>query len=214
VVNGNVVGKIIPSRGIRQGDPISLYLFIICAEAFSSLLQNAQLKGFIPGVPTSKKCSKITHLFFADDSLVFCKANHAEWRRLLNILDVYERGSGQKINLNKTVVFFSLNISRRQEILSLSGLSEANRFKQNALFIWKSFMAAKELLSHGIIWRVGDGKSIKIWGDKWLPNIGSMSFSPVSSLHCDVKVSDLLMFLFKSGIVLLSIAHFLPMRQR
>jgi len=65
VVNGNVVGKIFPSRGLRQGDPISPYLFIICAKAFSSLLQNAQMKGIISGVPTSKKGPKITHLFFA-----------------------------------------------------------------------------------------------------------------------------------------------------
>jgi hypothetical protein len=130
VVNGNVVGNIIPSRGIRQGDPISPYLFILCAKAFSSLLQHAYMKGTISGVPTSKNGPKIIHLFFADDSLIFCKANQVEWRRLLNILDIYERGYGQKINLNKTVVFFSCNtcLSRRQEILALSGLSEANRY--------------------------------------------------------------------------------------
>jgi hypothetical protein len=53
-----------------------------------------------------------------------------EWRRLLNILDTYERRFGQKINLNKTTVFFSRNtcLSRRHEILALSGLSEANRY--------------------------------------------------------------------------------------
>jgi hypothetical protein len=130
VVNGNVVGNIIPSRGIRQGDPISPYLFILCAEAFGSLLHHAHIKGAISGVPTSKNGPKITHLFFADDSLVLCKTNQVEWRRLLNILDTYERGSGQKINLSKTAVFFSHNtcLSKRQEILALSGLSEANRY--------------------------------------------------------------------------------------
>jgi hypothetical protein len=53
-------------------------------------------------------------------------------------------------------------------------------------------MAAKELLSHGIIWRIGDGHSIKIWGDKWLPSIGSLNFSSESGFLCDAKVSDLI----------------------
>jgi len=130
VVNGNVVGKIFPLRGLRQGDPISPYLFIICAEVFSALLQNAQMKGCISGVPTSKKGPKITHLFFADDNLVFCKANRVEWRRLLNLIETYERGSGQKINLVKTAVFFSRNTcqSRRKEIKASFGLGEANNY--------------------------------------------------------------------------------------
>jgi hypothetical protein len=106
IINGNELGKIFPSRGIRQGDPISPYLFIICAKAFSSLLQHAKGKGAISGVPTSKKGPKISHLFFAGDSLIFCKANQVEWRRILRILEVSERGSGQKINLHKTAVFF------------------------------------------------------------------------------------------------------------
>lgn len=70
----------------------------------------------------------MSHLFFVDHSLLFCKANSVEWRRLLKILGVYEVGSGQKINLQKTLLFFSRNTSqsRRQEILSLFDLSEAH----------------------------------------------------------------------------------------
>jgi hypothetical protein len=129
-VNGNEVGKVIPSRGLRQGDPISPYLFILCTETFSSLLCKAQQKGVISGVPTSKKGPSISHLFFADDSLVFCKANMVEWRRILNIIDVYERGLGQRINVKKTAVFFSRNtcIDIRKQIVNLSGLVEANRY--------------------------------------------------------------------------------------
>lgn len=90
LVNGQPVGNIRPSRGIRQGDPLSPYLFILCAEALSSLITQAIQKGVIIGVPTSKNGPRLSHLFFADDSLLFCKANSVEWRRLMRILEHYE----------------------------------------------------------------------------------------------------------------------------
>jgi hypothetical protein len=129
LVNGKPVGNIRPSREIRQGDPISPYLFLLCAEAFSALLNRAERKGVITGVPTSFKSPRLNHLFFADDSMLFCKANSVEWRRLIRILEVYEVGSGQRLNMNKTSIFFSRNTSqeRKQEILMLSRLSEAHR---------------------------------------------------------------------------------------
>jgi hypothetical protein len=111
VVNGNPAGHIVPSHGIRQGDPLSPYLFLLCAEALSNMLHRAERKGIITGVPTSKKGPRINHLFFADDSLLFCKANLVEWRRLTRILDKYEGASGQKLNKEKTSIFFSRNTS-------------------------------------------------------------------------------------------------------
>jgi len=129
LVNGNPVGSIKPTRGIRQGDPISPYLFLICGEVLSALLLKAEGKGVITGVPTSLRGPRLSHLFFADDSVLFCKSNAVEWRRLLRILGIYEKGSGQKLNMSKTSIFFSRNTSqrRRSEILELSGLLEAHR---------------------------------------------------------------------------------------
>jgi hypothetical protein len=129
VVNGNPVELIQPSRGIRQGDLIFPYLFILCAESLSALLQRAENCGVITGVPTSPRGPRLSHLFFADDSLLFCKSNSVEWRRLLRILGVYEAGFGKKLNLNKTSIFFSRNTSmeRKQEILMMSSLTEAHR---------------------------------------------------------------------------------------
>jgi hypothetical protein len=64
VVNGQAVGNIQPKWDICQGDPLSPYLFIICAEALSGFLLQAERSGSLTGVPTSKNGQRISHLFF------------------------------------------------------------------------------------------------------------------------------------------------------
>jgi hypothetical protein len=72
------------------------------------------------------------HLFFADDCLLFCKANSVEWKILTQILDRYEAASGQKLNHDKTSLFFSRNTSaeKREEISWLLGLKATNRYEK------------------------------------------------------------------------------------
>ena len=105
VVNGETCGHILPTRGLRQRDPISPYLFLICAEALSSMLSWANLEGALTGVPTSRRCPRISYLFFTDDSFLFCRANIQQWNCLSNILKTYEEASGQRLNSNKTALF-------------------------------------------------------------------------------------------------------------
>jgi len=151
LINGGPVGNIQPSRGIRQGDPIFPYLFLICAEALSALLQQAERKGIITGVPTSLRGPSLSHLFFTDDNIIFCEANSVEWRRIMKILGIYEKGSGQKINLLKTSLFFSRNTSqeRKQEILSLSRLTETHRI--DTYLGLPSFVGKSKIQSFGFI---------------------------------------------------------------
>ena len=52
---------------------------------------------------------KVSHLFFADDSVLFCWAKEEEFQTILDLLAIYERGSGKKINIEKTNIFFSSN---------------------------------------------------------------------------------------------------------
>nr|XP_027124324.1 uncharacterized protein LOC113741027 [Coffea arabica] len=73
--NGEVKGFVKPGRGIRQGDPLSPYLFLICSEGFSNLLQRSTEDRSLKGVKISRQGPSITHLFFADDSLIFCGAD-------------------------------------------------------------------------------------------------------------------------------------------
>ncbi|CAL2228927.1 unnamed protein product [Prunus armeniaca] len=108
-VRGVASGMIVPSRGLCQGDPLSPYLFLICAEGLFALLSNALKIKRISGISVAQGAPTISHLFFADHSLFFCNAHLADCAYLLQILSMYERASGQKINFDKSAVCFSPN---------------------------------------------------------------------------------------------------------
>ena len=86
LLDGVPKGYIIPSRGLRQGDPLSPYLFLLCAEGLSALLQKSSLVGRLKGLQTSRLGPWVSHLFFADDSLLFGKASLAESREFMELL--------------------------------------------------------------------------------------------------------------------------------
>ena len=132
LVNGASYGSITPTRGLRQGDPISPYIFLLRADGFSSLINEVARNHKLSGVSICRGCPKITHLFFADDSLLFCKANSQECQNLMDILQLYEAASGQKINADKSSVFFSNNTpnDRRCEVLNILGPMQDTRYKK------------------------------------------------------------------------------------
>ena len=133
LVNGEPKGDIRPSRGIRQGDHLSPYLFLICSEGLNRQIQKAGRDDLIRGFSLCRSGPKITHLFFADDTLLFCRAKMGETCRLFKtFLQLYEKASGQKINRNKTTVFFSkaTNEGRKVEIKDFLGVSEVKEYKR------------------------------------------------------------------------------------
>jgi len=71
LINGEPKGRIVPSRGLRQGDPISPYLFLLCAKGLSAMIKKEEREGHLRGIAVCKGASRISHLLFADDSIVF-----------------------------------------------------------------------------------------------------------------------------------------------
>lgn len=106
-LNGEPLDEFRPSRGIRQCDPFSPYLFIIVANVLSCLLHKAERDGSIEGIKLNRNCPTLTHLLFADDAIFFLNGKVIECQNLASVLNQYCLASGQTINLNKCDIFFS-----------------------------------------------------------------------------------------------------------
>lgn len=108
--NGKRLEGFKPTRGIRQGDPISPYLFLLAAEGLSCLLKSRRQSSNMEGLQVSSSAPKVNHLLFADDSLLFLKANSEGAEEVNQVLDIYCRASGQRVNHAKSTIFFSKGV--------------------------------------------------------------------------------------------------------
>jgi hypothetical protein len=138
-VNGCLTEDIVPERGLRRGDPLPPYLFLLCAEAFSCLLHDAEESGDLVGVKVSQEAPSINHLLFADDSLLLLKTDDRSANQLQHILSLYEDCSGQIINKDKSSVMFSKNakMADKQQLMhALEIRAEARKEKYLGLPVY------------------------------------------------------------------------------
>ena len=106
------------------GDPISPYLFLLCAEGLCSLLKSVGPMHLSRGVRVGIHSPWILHLLFADDSIVFSEASQGGGgERLMEILNIYNRGSGQLVNREKSAVFFGKNCPQEMKSVVCQGLN-------------------------------------------------------------------------------------------
>lgn len=114
--NGGVLDHFLPSRGIWQGDPLSPHLFILCMEVLGRIIDAKCSNNLWNPVKASANGLTFSHLFFADDLLLFAKANLLNYESVREAVEEFYMISGQKINPTKSKVYFPPNIDREQRI--------------------------------------------------------------------------------------------------
>ena len=132
LINGEPSDTIHPSKGLRQGDPLSPYLFLLCTEGLHGLLTKATASGDIGGISICRNGPRLTHLFFADNNLLFCRASIQECMHIRALLSTYEEASRQKLNRDKTTLFFSKNTDSeiQDSIKDLLGVPEIKQYEK------------------------------------------------------------------------------------
>ncbi|CAL9013284.1 unnamed protein product [Prunus brigantina] len=122
-VNGELTDPFRPKSGIRQGDPLSPYLFVLCIEKLSHMIADSVHKKNWKPVRSSQSGPFVSHLFFADDLILFSEASLKHARIMKRCLDLFCKASGQTVNFSKSVVFCSPNICKElaNEISAICG---------------------------------------------------------------------------------------------
>jgi hypothetical protein len=135
LINGLPTGFFNSSRGVRQGDNLSPFLFVIVMEAFSRMVKatidHNLISSFVVGARGSEQVH-ISHLLFADDTLVFCGASMDQVQALGDLLVCFELVSGLKVNLAKSMAVPVGNMDNVGALVEVLGLWY--RFFASSLF--------------------------------------------------------------------------------
>ncbi|XP_071704165.1 uncharacterized protein [Rutidosis leptorrhynchoides] len=105
LVNGSLTREFSLGKGVRQGDPLSPFLFIIDAEGLNILAKSAVDKNLFNGIEVGRDKVLISHLQYADDTIFFGNWNRNNALNLINILKCFELSSGLKANFHKSFIY-------------------------------------------------------------------------------------------------------------
>lgn len=126
--NGSQLEELQPSHGLRQGDPIFLYIFILCMEFLSTLIHRKCKEADWTRVKASWSGLGFSYIFFADDLLLFANTSQGNIKAISEVLDEFCSLTGQKISLAKSKIFFFANTSEedKERVVQHLGIVETS----------------------------------------------------------------------------------------
>ena len=121
LVNGNAKEWVKASRGLRQGDPLSPFLFTLVADVLSRMLLKTEERNLLEGFKVGRNRTRVFHLQFANDTIFFSNTKEEELQTLKSLLLVFVHISGLKVNLDKSNIYGinldQVHLSRLAEML-------------------------------------------------------------------------------------------------
>ena len=164
--NGLPLPEVVPSRGLRQVDLLSPYLFILCMERLSIKLAEAVRDKLIHSISFRGRVC-LSHLFFADDIFLFTRATTRDCKNLGQILLRFCESSGQLMSITKSRVWFSPRTPRRikEQLAGILGLPTTDRigtYLGTPVFTTRRTASSYQYLVDTI------SKRIKGWQTKYL----------------------------------------------
>lgn len=170
LLNGKPEGFFEVSRGLRQGDPLSPFLFIIMSEALGRSLDVSQRSNRLTGIQIIGGVEPCTHQQFVDDSIILGKGQLKEAKEIKNILQSYGLASGEMVNKEKSKIFFFKTKAREEYRIAsylgykighlpvtYLGMHPDKGIKMNK--IWDPLIekVRKKLSSQKVLWLIGAG---------------------------------------------------------
>lgn len=137
LVNGIPHTSFTPSKDLRQGDPLSPFLFLVCAKGLLGLLNHGMSSQTFSGLKINRHCPMISHLFFAANSILFFKATSSDCKTIRDILDLYSRASEQTI---KNILGVSIGCSLGNYL----SFPSQNNINKNIMFNQLKFRVSKK----------------------------------------------------------------------
>ncbi|XP_048337148.2 uncharacterized protein LOC125424292 [Ziziphus jujuba] len=151
LLNGSVFSKTDMQRGLKQEDPLSLFLFTLYSELLSRMLLKLEREGRIHGIKIGRSSPPISHLLFAGDILPFCKANMEEVHEVVDCLNLFCSCLGQKINYVKSGCFLSKSTKGKlkadiKKSFGLKELTRETKYFGNPMFVSRNRTKNYEVL--------------------------------------------------------------------
>lgn len=147
-LNGRILEPFNPRRGLRQGEPISPYIFIICLKFLLSMFAREEQEGHLHGIKIEVGVPMVSHLLYIDDLLVACKANEQDATITMTCFNQYCCWLRQEANLQKSNLMLLKGTSKiiRRKIKEITSFKEskvANIYLENSLIL-ESIWVAKD----------------------------------------------------------------------